>query len=130
MVYKNKREERYRKTEKGRLAHNRSCSNYANKLRKTDEGRLTLRLRKVKPEHHLWYKKQKSKCRICGKKLDKSPLHTTNKQNQAVIDHDHSRGNLRGLLCHQCNVGLGNYKDSVYLLSRAIFYILWSRVIW
>lgn len=38
-------------------------------------------------------------------------------------DHDHVSGRLRGALCHHCNVGLGNFKDSTLLLRRAISYL-------
>lgn len=39
------------------------------------------------------------------------------------MDHCHITGRLRGLLCHNCNVGLGHFRDSPALLSRAIVYI-------
>lgn len=47
------------------------------------------------------------------------------------IDHDHkccsgaySCGNcVRGVLCHQCNIGLGMFKDSISKLQDAIKYI-------
>lgn len=39
------------------------------------------------------------------------------------IDHCHSTGDVRGLLCQQCNVGLGNFQDKVALLNRASEYL-------
>ncbi len=39
------------------------------------------------------------------------------------IDHDHSDGSFRGILCHLCNVGLGAFKDSPERLSLAIGYL-------
>ena len=38
------------------------------------------------------------------------------------VDHDHSTGIIRGLLCNTCNQGLGNYYDSSELLRRAADY--------
>ena len=38
------------------------------------------------------------------------------------IDHDHTTGKVCGLLCHSCNVGLGQFKDSSELLRKAFDY--------
>ena len=39
------------------------------------------------------------------------------------LDHCHDSGVVRGLLCQQCNVGLGNFQDRVALLNRASQYL-------
>jgi hypothetical protein len=51
-------------------------------------------------------------CAICGTKGVK--LH---------IDHCHMTNHVRGLLCHNCNTGLGLFKDDVRLLAAAIAYL-------
>lgn len=63
-----------------------------------------------------FYSVQSSRCAICfmteedhGKLL--------------ALDHNHATGKARGLLCQQCNTGLGNFRDDVSLLSRAIAYL-------
>lgn len=38
-------------------------------------------------------------------------------------DHDHETGLLRGMLCHYCNIGLGDFRDSVQLLLAAARYL-------
>lgn len=43
--------------------------------------------------------------------------------NRLVIDHDHTTGAVRGLLCQPCNVGLGFLRDSAKLCERAAAYI-------
>ena len=39
------------------------------------------------------------------------------------VDHNHKTGKVRGLLCGNCNKGLGSYMDSVKLLKQAIKYL-------
>lgn len=51
-------------------------------------------------------------CVICG---DVGPL---------VVDHDHSSGEIRGMLCNHCNRGLGHFRDNPELLEFARMYLL------
>jgi hypothetical protein len=45
------------------------------------------------------------------------------KESKLVIDHCHVTGEVRGLLCHHCNTGLGALGDSIGGLQRAIIYL-------
>ena len=45
------------------------------------------------------------------------------------IDHDHKTGVVRGLLCHQCNLGIGNLRDDPSLLRKALTYLTKIRVV-
>jgi hypothetical protein len=40
-----------------------------------------------------------------------------------TVDHDHVSGEIRGVLCSNCNVGLGLFADSVERLKSAIAYL-------
>lgn len=45
------------------------------------------------------------------------------------VDHCHGTDVVRGLLCHNCNVGLGHFKDSVSLIQTAVAYIEKARLV-
>lgn len=61
--------------------------------------------------------KQNNKCAICG-----CPPEFSAKGSLAV-DHCHKTNKIRGLLCGECNLGLGKFKDRQDLLSKAIEYL-------
>jgi len=50
-------------------------------------------------------------CQVCGTRT------------RLVVDHDHDTGAVRGLVCPQCNVGLGMFKDTPSLLESAARYL-------
>lgn len=56
--------------------------------------------------------KQKGLCAICHKKMIK-----------VNIDHCHATGKVRGLLCPECNRGLGLFYDDANRLISAAEYL-------
>ena len=40
-----------------------------------------------------------------------------------VIDHCHSSGNIRGILCRKCNLGLAHFNDDIEIFVNAIKYL-------
>lgn len=61
---------------------------------------------------------QNCKCCICGKQHD-----PTLKRGRLYVDHCHSTGKIRGLLCSACNSALGYMNDDIEILKTAIAYI-------
>jgi hypothetical protein len=45
-----------------------------------------------------------------------------------VIDHSHTTGQMRGMICGDCNKGLGWFRDSVSFLGSAIDYLVKNDV--
>jgi hypothetical protein len=58
---------------------------------------------------------QHGACAICSR-----PFRGTRDCN---VDHDHETGKVRGLLCHDCNTGIGSLGDDVRRLELAIAYL-------
>jgi hypothetical protein len=62
-------------------------------------------------------KRQESQCALCKSDSPRS------KNNRFVVDHCHSTGRIRGLLCLPCNTALGQLGDTPESLLAAISYI-------
>ena len=61
---------------------------------------------------------QDGRCAICRKIPTTGPH-----KGKLAVDHCHTSGKVRGLLCNICNVGLGHSEDSVERLQTAILYL-------
>ena len=100
----------------GRQSHCRDCQNSAGRKDRVDN-----------PERHRGYElkrkygillsdvkdmeaKQGGKCFACD-------------NDELVVDHCHSTGNVRGLLCTQCNTAIGMVKDNTETLRLLIEYL-------
>lgn len=75
----------------------------------------------IEVEHYeTLLKKQRGKCAIC-----KRPPSEENTRPGArpylCIDHDHSTGEVRGLLCNDCNIAIGRIRTSKHLDAAAAY---------
>lgn len=64
--------------------------------------------------------RQKNLCAICGK-----PESTTRNgiTKRLAIDHNHTTGKIRELLCHNCNTAIGKAKEDITILEKMIAYL-------
>lgn len=62
-------------------------------------------------QYHSMNESQNFCCFICGK------------EKVLCIDHDHNSGKVRKLLCHNCNLGLGNFMESSEIIKNALDYV-------
>jgi len=60
------------------------------------------------------YERQEGCCAICKVEVELS---------DSAIDHNHTTGEFRGVLCRQCNRALGMFKDSPIILLSALEYL-------
>ena|ERR1700675_927408 len=65
----------------------------------------------TKDQYSIMCEIQNDRCAIC---LSKEKLY---------VDHDHETGRVRGLLCNNCNSGVGFLKDSHEVLLAAAVYV-------
>lgn len=68
-------------------------------------------------EFKLLEQTQQGVCAICGQP------ETVSRLKRLSVDHCHKTGKIRGLLCSNCNNGIGRFKDSAILLRKAAEYI-------
>ena len=83
----------------------------------TDPARRSARLKErygiSLEQYEAMLKRQGGACAICGGQPAKK-LH---------VDHSHATRKVRGLLCRECNLGLGFYKDDQRLTMGATAYL-------
>ena len=60
---------------------------------------------------------QQGLCLICSSAFESMP------SKHIHIDHCHETGKVRGVLCHYCNIGIGNFRDDPTMLRAAADYL-------
>ena len=71
------------------------------------------KLKFTEDEYAAMYLAQNGRCLICDKEF-----------NRLVLDHNHDNACVRGLLCSNCNAGIGLLGDNPMNLKRAMDYLL------
>ena len=112
------------------MSRKKFCSNTCKSKYRTSSG--------ARVDTHLWtnfrirekdYEKilmeQDFRCAICR-------IHQSTQNKAFAVDHDHLCCDgkrccgkcIRGLLCFECNIGLGKFKDDPEILKKALGYLL------
>ena len=68
-------------------------------------------------------KEQDGRCAICKSKDSYSRNYKTTKVSKFAVDHCHTTGKVRGLLCTKCNRALGMVSDSIETVLRMAEYL-------
>lgn len=67
-------------------------------------------------DYNRMFEEQNGCCKICKthQSLMKKKLH---------VDHNHKTGEVRSLLCHNCNLALGRFKEDPVIIAAALEYV-------
>ncbi|MFE7744402.1 endonuclease VII domain-containing protein [Nocardia sp. NPDC057455] len=109
----------------GYYPHCRPCASKASKAirqnnieRYRERERLTYLSKKFNITHdevRAIFRNSNGLCEICGGPPNgRGGLH---------VDHCHTTGKIRGLLCNSCNVSIGHFRDDPAILRRAADYL-------
>lgn len=63
------------------------------------------------------YHRQKGRCGICRSRL------YSKRYKRFAVDHNHSTGEIRGLLCTNCNTAIGLLRDDPVAIQRAAAWV-------
>lgn len=74
-------------------------------------------------EYEAILKEQRGVCAICGKQETAQDRWGPGKRVNFNIDHCHSTGKVRGVLCARCNMALGLFGDDPDMLLEAVNYL-------
>lgn len=77
-----------------------------------------VRVYNIYPDQYAWLLELCSNtCHCCGAPFEEHRRKAPN------IDHCHSTGNVRGLLCFACNIAVGKFRNSTDVIDAAIAYL-------
>jgi hypothetical protein len=71
-------------------------------------------------EYNKMLENQNGLCAICN---SPEKVKTDDKVKLLAVDHCHTSGAVRGLLCNACNTGIGKFKEDINILESAIKYL-------
>jgi hypothetical protein len=112
----NKRKEISKRYDSKPSSKTKAAEYYQNNKDKIRNGMLIRIYNITLEEYSALLEKQNNKCGICG--VSKCP---TGKS--FAVDHSHETNKIRGLLCKNCNTGLGMFEDNRTNIENALLYL-------
>lgn len=89
---------------------------YKNSINKIKDRYLKSNYGITKEEYEAMLSKQGGVCAVCG---------NTNRDGRMLsVDHDHTSGKIRELLCQYCNASLGMARDDIGILEKLRLYLI------
>lgn len=67
-------------------------------------------------DYNKMFQAQNGCCKICKR-------HQSKLVKRLCVDHNHETGEVRALLCHQCNTGIGNFLESTQIMREGADYL-------
>jgi hypothetical protein len=108
-------QEKYQKQYKNEI-HRSKCREYYKNNKETLKNKYLERVYDISIEdYNLLLESQNNKCKICKRKCSSGK--------SLAVDHNHDSGEVRGLLCKNCNIGLGMFFDNLDFLENAVLYL-------
>lgn len=99
---------------KWRKANREKCRGYD--LKNYHNRQRFIRAGVTKEWYELQLSKQNGKCAICEV--------TPTENNWLCVDHNHTTGMIRGLLCIRCNTAIGLLDESIHNIEQAANYLI------
>lgn len=111
------------------------CNDCRRNYRNSERGQESRKRERPRPQNFIKWRygvtpalynemleRQHHVCAIC--KMPETLIdRRTGKVKRLAVDHCHTTGKVRGLLCFNCNSGLGHFRDSSATLRGAISYL-------
>ena len=74
-------------------------------------------------EYNTMLEEQNGECAVCGTDDPKGRQSGRGKVKGFYVDHNHETGEIRGLLCNNCNRSIGLFNDDPSILEKAVLYL-------
>ena len=128
MTIKEKREKNRLKNvawrSKDRKKYNQYQSEWkANNLDKVRQYKWKARFGITPEQYNKMLLAQGGVCAVCGKP-ERKRHNTSNRVQLLSVDHDHVTGKVIGLLCQDCNIGIGYFHNDPERIRKAIKYLV------